>query len=288
MPDLKAPGVAKAIARKITEDIDAFCKKNYDGGHRDHLGASLIGDPCKRKLWYQFRWCVRENFDGRMMRLFNRGHREEARFIEWLEGIGCKVWAVDENGKQFRIEAVNGHFGGSLDGIAILPEHYDISEPVLLEFKTSGTGQPFNKVAELGMEIAKPMHFSQTSTYGSEPKYNFEYCLYCIINKNDDSLTVELVKLNHAHGQNMRAKAEQIINSQEPPSRLSDNPTFKDCTYCAAKGICHGQDKPERNCRSCLHAVPIENANWLCNNYNAIIPKEVSITGCDYYKAITE
>lgn len=287
MTDLNAPGVAKAIARKIKDDIDAYCKAAYDGGHRDHLGASLIGDPCKRKLWYSFRWCIREIFDGRILRLFNRGHKEEARFIEWLEVIGCKVWAEDENGKQFRISAVNGHFGGSLDGIAKLPESYGIPGPVLLEFKTSGTGQAFSKVAEMGMEIAKPMHFAQTSTYGSEPKYNFEYCLYCIINKNDDSITVELVKLNHQHGQNMLAKAEQIINSQEPPSRLSDNPTYRDCTYCAAKGLCHEGKPPEKNCRSCNYALPVENAEWKCEKHNAIIPKDVIKTGCAEWKAIT-
>lgn len=288
MPDLNAPGVAKAIARKIKEDIDGYCQKTYDGGHRDHLGASLIGDPCKRKLWYSFRWCVREIFDGRMLRLFNRGHREESRFIEWLEGIGFKVWAVEpETGNQFRISAVNGHFGGSLDGIAKLPESYGIPGPVLLEFKTSGTGAPFNRVGELGMEIAKPQHFAQTSTYGSEPKYNFEYCLYCIINKNDDSITVELVKLNHAHGQNMRTKAEQIINSQEPPARLSDNPTYRDCSYCAAKKVCHEGAKPEKNCRSCVNAKPIENALWECHKFNSVIPAETIKTGCDQYQAIT-
>ncbi len=289
MPELNAPGVAKAIARKISEDIDNYCKEAYDGGHRDHLGASLIGDPCKRKLWYGFRWCIREVFDGRMLRLFNRGHREEARFIEWLEGIGCKVWAVEpESGNQFRISAVNGHFGGSLDGICKLPASYGINEPVLLEFKTSGTGAAFTKVGELGMEIAKPQHFAQTSTYGSEPRFNFKYCLYCIINKNDDSITVDLVKLNHAHGQNMRTKAEQIIMSQEPPPRLSDNPQLFECKYCAAKGLCHGTDKPEKNCRSCAYAEPIENAQWICgSNGNAIIPKDVIPKGCHLYEAIT-
>lgn len=299
MPDLNAPGVAKAIARKISEDIDNYCKKAYDDGYRDHLGASLIGDPCKRKLWYSFRWCVREVLDGRVLRLFNRGHREEARFIEWLEGIGCKVWPherpevkdeagnVIEKEKQFRISAVNGHFGGSLDGIAKLPASYGIEEPVLLEFKTSGTGAAFNKVAECGMEIAKPQHFAQTSTYGSEPRFNFNYCLYCIINKNDDSITVELVKLNHAHGQNMRTKAEQIINSQEPPPRLSNNPQYFDCKYCAAKDVCHEGKLPERNCRSCKYAMPIENAQWGCESHSATIPKEVIKVGCDRYKAIT-
>ena len=41
-----------------------------------------------------------------MLRLFNRGHIEEARFIAMLLTIGMPVYQQDAEGKQFRI-----HFG---------------------------------------------------------------------------------------------------------------------------------------------------------------------------------
>ncbi len=331
---LDAPGVAKALSKRILEDIDEYCVRTYDGGHRWHLGASLIGDGCKRKLWYLFRWTFREQTDGRKQRLFNRGHREEARFIEWLEGIGAEVWYENRDGlmyhaesdsywiakpgeegdglsspitkehpyytqhvarakadglefPQYRVSAVNGHFGGSLDGIAKLPARYGIDEPVLLEFKTNGTGAGFNKLGEAGMPVAKPQHFCQTSTYGSDTAYGFRYVLYFNINKNDDSLHVELVKLDHRLGQQMREKAEQIILSQEPPPRLSDNPTFKDCTYCAAKDICHKGAIPEKNCRSCKAARPVENGEWFCDVHNGVIPRDFVPQACPSYVPIT-
>lgn len=226
--------------------------------------------------------------------MFNRGHREEARFIEWLEGIGFKVWfenrdeAPNENGEypQYRISDVMGHFGGSLDGIAVLPERYGIEEPVLLEFKTNGTGQGFNKLAEDGMPIAKPEHFAQTSTYGK--KYNFRYCVYLNINKNDDSLHIEVVKLNHNLGEQMIMKAEQIIMSQTPPARLSDNPTFHKCGYCHMKEVCHKGAVVEVNCRSCTFARPVENAEWFCDVHNGVIPKDFIPKACPSYKAITQ
>lgn len=296
---LDAPGVAKAVAKRVLEDIDEYCVRTYDGGHRWHLGASLIGDACKRKLWYLFRWTYREQTDGRKQRLFNRGHREEARFTEWLKGIGAQVWTHETpdvyneageivvEGKQYRVSAVMGHFGGSLDGIARLPERYGIDEPVLLEFKTNGTGAGFNKLGEDGMPVAKPQHFAQTSTYGSDPAYGFRYVLYFNINKNDDSLHVELVKLDHRLGQQMREKAEQIIMSQTPPPRLSDNPTFKDCGYCPAKDICHKGAIPEKNCRSCKAARPVENGEWFCDVHNGVIPREFVPQGCPSYVPIT-
>ena len=292
--NLDAPGVAKALAKRILEEIDEYCVRTYDGGHRSHLGASLIGRECKRYLWYVFRWCLHEKTTGRQQRLFNRGHREEARFIEWLEGIGFKVWfenrdeGPNEKGEfpQYRISDVMGHFGGSLDGIAVLPERYGIAEAVLLEFKTNGTGAGFNKLADDGMPIAKPEHFAQTSTYGK--KYNFRYCVYLNINKNDDSLHVEVVKLNHNLGEQMIMKAEQIITTQKPPARLSDNPTFHKCGYCAMKDICHKGAVPEVNCRSCAFARPVENAEWFCEVHNGNIPKDFIPKACPSYKAITQ
>ncbi len=291
---LDAPGVAKALAKRILEEIDEYCVRTYDGGHRSHLGASLIGRECKRYLWYVFRWCLHEKTTGRQQRLFNRGHREEARFIEWLEGIGFKVWfenrdeGPNEKGEypQYRISDVMGHFGGSLDGIAVLPERYGIEEPVLLEFKTNGTGAGFNKLADDGMPIAKPEHFAQTSTYGK--KYNFRYCVYLNINKNDDSLHIEVVKLNHNLGEQMIMKAEQIIMSQTAPARLSDNPTFHKCGYCHMKEVCHKGAVPEVNCRSCAFARPVENAEWFCEVHNGNIPKDFIPKACPSYKAITQ
>lgn len=335
--ELSSPGVAKALAKRIAEDIDECNIKAYDGGHRWHLGGSLIGDECKRKLWYVFRWCFQEEFKtpsnrARMQRLFNRGHREEERFVEWLSGIGLKIWFENREGfyyhpesdsygilkageelaplceliteenphylkhvgrakadglefPQYRISSAMGHFGGSLDGIAKLPERYGIEEPVLLEFKTNGTGKGFDDLNAKGMPVAKPQHFAQTSTYGKN--YGFNWVLYLNINKNDDSLHVELVKLDHKLGEQMEAKAEQIIFSEEAPARLSDNPTFYKCNWCGAKDICHKGAIPEKNCRSCKHASPVENGEWFCKVHNGNIPRDFVPKGCSDYHPIT-
>lgn len=320
------------VAKRAMKDIDAYCETAYDDGHRKHLGASLIGRDCKRFLWYVFRWCHKEKFDGRMQRLFQRGHKEESRFIEYLEGCGFKVWAEDYSNfwyhpesdayfleaslsddtaiqavqiiesdpvfkihvgraklqgvkfPQFRIHGVNGHFGGSLDGIAKFPPEYGIDEPVLLEFKTNGTGAGFNKLTEKGMPIAKPEHFAQTSVYGN--KYKFRFCLYLNTNKNDDSIHCELVKLNWKLGEELEYKAEQVIMTQEPPPRLSNNPTTQSCQYCSMKGICHKGEPVERNCRSCRNAKPIENKEWFCGVYSSVIPSHIIPVACPSYQSI--
>jgi hypothetical protein len=283
--DLNSPGMAKAVAQRIKEDVDLYCEQ-YNDGHRSHLGASLIGNECSRYLWYIFRWCFNEKLSGRTCRVFDRGHREEQRFIEWLRGIGCQVWEFQSDGvTQFRISDIDEHFGGSLDGIAILPAKYKIKEPILLEFKTHNTGRGWSELNEKGVIIQMPKHFAQTSTYGL--KYNLRYCLYQSINKNDDDIYCEVVKLDHELGRQMIAKAERIIKSPIAPARLSDTPTFQTCVFCSMKHICHFNKTPEHNCRSCKDATPAENAQWFCKHFGNIIPKDFIKKGCEAWKSIT-
>jgi hypothetical protein len=289
MTDLNLTGVAASIASDIAKDIDLYAQNVHDDGPRTHLGASQIGHECSRYLWYVFRWCLHEKFSGRMQRLFNRGHLEEQRFIFYLEGIGAKVWALDVNGKQFRINGAEGHFGGSLDAVIELPTKYGVTEPLLGEFKTNGTGAGFQGLAKHKLARQKPQHFAQTSVYGYKgvKGQQFFHVLYLNVCKNDDDLYIEIAKLDHHLGQQMEMRAERIIFSREAPERLSNNPTFLTCKMCAMASICHAGSPPTKNCRSCKHAVPASNAEWFCEHHNSQIPKEFIAAGCDNWFAVT-
>jgi hypothetical protein len=282
--DISNPGMPKALSKRISEDIDSFCQELYDDGHRTHLGASLIGNDCKRALWYTFRWVKHTRHSGRLYRLFQRGHLEEDRFVEWLEGIGCQVWAEDEKGNQFRISDVYGHFGGSLDGVVILPTIYGIEGPLLLEFKTSNT-KGFKELQKKGVVLAKPQHHAQMSTYGL--KYHFDYALYMCICKETDEIHVEIVKLDMNLGTQMIAKAESIISSQVAPAKLSLDSTYYKCKFCDFNDVCHTGAFADKNCRSCKHAVPIEDGKWGCMKAQNTIDDETILTGCDDYNSIT-
>lgn len=128
--DLHGPGVAREVAKQMLRDIDTYCESEYQDGHRSHLGASLIGHSCSRYLWYVFRWVYDHRFDGRMLRLFNRGHREEDRFIEWLRGIGCQVTDLDLENYKVLIHDGTGEYilakKDELDSLLAGPEILDV------------------------------------------------------------------------------------------------------------------------------------------------------------------
>ena len=286
---LFGPGEQKLLAAKIKDDIDAYTAAIYDDGHRKHLGGSMIGDECSRKLWYSFRWCLTPDFvntkgedhKGRLMRLFNRGHKEEDRFVEWLRGMGFEVEEVDpETGKQFRISDVNGHFGGSLDGRVKLPAQYGNLPMMLLEFKTS-SDRYFTKLVQNGVKVEKPVHFVQMSTYGE--KYTLKYALYMAVNKNTDEIYVEVVELDWEVGRRSIIKAGQIIGAQTPPPKLSENSAYFSCKFCDFASICHGQASYEKSCRSCKFASAVEDKQWRCEHFG-VIPDEFIAKGCDSWQ----
>lgn len=320
--DLTSPAHRQLLSQEIHRQIDLYCQEVYDDGPRSHLGASLIGHPCNRYLWYTFRWVFHKKHSGRMYRLFDRGHREEERFVKWLKGVGFEVtefdtdwqpddvirigqhkgktikdvpsdyieWAkkegVDLCKKQYRISGCNGHFGGSLDGLAVIPAVYvPTGERILVEFKTSGTGsKKFGKMQENGLKEAKPQHFSQVSIYGK--KYNIKYVLYLMINKDTDDLHVELEAVDWVHGAEMERKAEYIIGSQEEPPRMCKSESHWEAKYCDYLGVCFKDHKLDKNCRSCKWAWPIENAQWGCEKWNCEIPLENIKEGCDSWESI--
>jgi hypothetical protein len=284
MLDLTIAVNRKTIANVIKADIDAYCVTAYGDGHRKHLGASQIGHPCSRYLFNVFRWVKYTKHSGRMQRLFNRGHREEARFIEWLRGIGFEVIDLTPEGKQQRITAVMGHFGGSLDGQASPPIKYNINERLLLEFKTQGTGSGFEKLKSEGVQKAKPQHYAQMCNYGKH--YKIRYALYCCINKNDDDLHIEIVALDWQLAEQLEAKAEDIIKATVPPEKFAYSEAVFECKYCDFMGLCHRGEQAEKNCRSCINSVAVDNGQWYCRLYNNIIPEDFIAKGCEQWVPI--
>ena len=92
----------------LTAIYSAYEARQGDG-FREHLGASLIGKPCSRALWFDFRWVTASRFSGRILRLFETGQREEDRIVANLRSTGATVLEVDpETGRQFRVEAHGG------------------------------------------------------------------------------------------------------------------------------------------------------------------------------------
>ncbi len=259
----------------------AFAASVEEDGMRRHLGASVIGENCMRRVWYSFRWFDKEDFDGRMLRLFACGQREEEVFTYLLRKVGATVWTHDEKGNQFRVSAFGDHFSGSLDGVATgVPEIPDV--PTLLEMKTHNA-KSFTALKGSGVATSKPKHFKQMQVYCSLMKLT--QALYCAVNKDTDELYFELVPYDASIGSHMGQRAETIIFGSGIPPKIGE-PLSWECRFCPMKGVCHEGKEPRRNCRTCVHSTPLRGGGWGCALGMPEIrdrPKE----GCYSYQVLT-
>jgi len=254
---------------------------------RAYLGGSVIGRECERQLWYSFRWCgtgARE-FDGRMLRLFDRGHREEPTFVAELRGIGCEVHDVDPStGQQFRFKALGGHAAGGIDGVALgLPEAPKTWH--LLEFKTH-SAKSFAELARKGVAAAKPEHWAQMQIYMRWA--DLDRAQYLAVNKDTDELYAERIHADKDAGARLEEKAERIIFAAEPLPRISDDAAHYRCKLCPAASICHTVKLPAPNCRNCLHATPERDGDgrWSCARHGVDLPTDVQAEGCQQHRYI--
>ncbi len=269
---------------ELIEAIDlAVAENNPPSVGRHYLGGSQIGEECERKLWYSFRWAMLIVFGPRILRLFDRGHREEPALIKYLTDAGVDCYEVDEKtGEQFAVSFAWGHGGGHLDGaLKNLPDH---PEWHLAEFKTS-SDKEFKKVQKAGVRSAKPVHYAQMQIYMHLS--GLKFAAYIVVNKNDDELYFERVEYDRDEGARIEAKAEAIVAAESPPTKLSEDPTFFKCRFCDYKELCHYEATPQANCRTCVHSTPEkEDGRWLCEKKNLELTRQLQKQGCDQHRFI--
>lgn len=247
---------------KTVQAIYDHYKASRKNEHRPHLGGSQIGNECARALWYQFRHYDAPNFDGRLLRLFETGDREEERIVSNLRAIGVKVWDRDpDTGKQIRFTACDGHFALSLDGVG--EGFAESSAPQTLEFKTMND-KNFKATQNKGVQETKPQYWAQCQI--GMHLAGIDRCAFIAVNKNTDEIYFERIKYDMAEGLKLVAKAESIIFADKPPQKLNSDPSFYLCKFCDYRDICHGGKPPLVNCRTCAHSTPERGKDgaWSC------------------------
>jgi len=267
--------------KSLVECIHQWRENKDKQENRPHLGFSQIGDKCDRKLWYIFHHVAKPSFKGRILRLFDTGHRAEARFVEELRAIGFEVWELDPNTcRQLSVRELGGHLSGSLDAVIKArpnTEAFEIAggKPIVCEMKTHNEksfaalagklekGVRVFDPSTCGVEKTKPVHFAQANIYAY--KMGIDKCLYMAVNKNTDELYIERWKTKKRLSKSLIKRGVEIVNMDNPPAGISNNSSWYECRFCDFSGICHDNKIPEVNCRTCLHSTPnTETGKWDC------------------------
>jgi len=254
---------------RATETEEAIYKgieKNADSWMSRRLGASVIGNECLRALWLGFRWAHKEIFQGRMLSLFGVGHWAEIRMAKYLSQAGMEVSTINpETKKQWTYTFCEGHGVDKIDG-AVLGVKEAMKTWHLWECKTSND-KGFKDMLKKGLRESKPVHFAQVVVGMAQMTGVKKRGLYTMENKNDSTIYMERIRWEEGCAEEwkrIKERAKRVVFSPIPLTGISSTPTFFKCKFCDYSGVCFGEVRPLRNCRTCMHSTPMSGGEWVC------------------------
>lgn len=270
------PRPESSTVRSIYEAYEA-ANEQRDGRS---ISVSKLAEECARSLFYEFRWASpQEHIPGRTLSIFRTGVLWEERWIENLRSIGCEVVDRDDRGNQIMVTACDGHVRGYLDseilGLPEAPSTIHVGEI------KSHNAKSFTALKKDGVQKAKWLHYTQLQTYMH--LRGRDRGIYLAVDKNSDELYAERLHVDHEHVMRMLARAQRIIDANEPPAKLHEDPNHKmafACGWCRHKPICHEHAKARVNCRTCIYASPEFGGSWACARHSKPLSIEEQQAGC--------
>lgn len=215
---------------------------------RGYLGASLIGEPCARKIWYAINQDKLSSdlkpYPFQTLAAFEDGHRTEQLIIDRLRMVkGIDLLDRDDNGGQFGFShfggRMRGHVDGIIEGILQAPKKKHV-----LEIKCSGD-KKFNEFCKIRESLGEKktlknwneQYFVQAQIYMHFMQIDRHY-LVCALAGGRDMQSCRTEYEPETAMQYIR-RAERILDAKEAPARISNKPDFWQCRFCNYAEVCH-------------------------------------------------
>lgn len=230
------------VADQINRQVDrALVERHRLQPRRDYLGGSRIGEPCTRRLAYEYLGVAEDpdrGFDGRTLRIFAVGRAFEDLTIGWLLAAGFELRTRDRSGRQFGFSTAGGRLRGHIDGVIVGGPEVGIAWPALFEHKALNE-RGWTSVREQGVARAKPVYWAQVQLYMGY--LEIERTLFTAFNKNTQALHHELVRFEPAAAQRLSDKAVAVLRAADAGEllpRLATTPDHHACRFCPFPQCC--------------------------------------------------
>lgn len=225
-----------ALIDAAEEEADASVRKP-----RDYLGASQIGDECARRIQYDMLAAPAAPFDGKSLRIFDRGHTYEAKAAAWLRRAGFVLATHKPNSDApFGFSVAGGRFRGHVDGIIFAgPAIEGLVYPTIWENKALGE-KGWKALAKDGVAKAHPRYADQIALYQTYMD-NQNSALLTAQNANTMEIWAEIVPFDPARAQAASDRAVAILRATDANDllpRVSDDPGGFPCHWCKFKAHC--------------------------------------------------
>lgn len=233
------------LADRFVDLIDqAIDEKAKQETPRNYLGGSLIGEPCLRRLQYEYQNAPKDegaDFTPRTRRIFKRGHEGEEWMIEWIRGAGFDLKTHKASGGQFGFSDCDDRFKGHVDGVVIGgPDGFKY--PALFENKVLGS-KGFNQLKKHGIKKAYPKYAAQVATYQAYMQLAENPAFFTALNADTMEIHLDLVPFDQELAQASIDKAARVLTACDHGEQLpkaTDDPASFVCRFCPYQGECWG------------------------------------------------
>lgn len=211
---------------------------------RDYLGASQIGDPCARKIWYKFNKYPEEEVSAIGLMAADSGYYAEEITAKRLRAIpGINLITHKEDGTQYGWSAIDGKFKGHYDGIITgliqapkakhIWEHKDKDHNKFADFQNKKKQYGEKRVLEKWDE--KYFGQAQVNMHFEKVDRHYMTVSYAGARKYDSCRTEYQPEVAERYVD----RAHKIIEATQPPPRINEAPDFFLCKFCSFRKICH-------------------------------------------------
>lgn len=231
-----------SVSGQITALIDGGMQQaRARQPERQYLGASRLGVACERALQFEF---AKAPFDhgrdteGRMLRIFERGHVMEDCMVAWLRDAGFDLRTRKANGEQFGFSVADGRLQGHVDGVIVGgPDGF--AYPALWENKCLGA-KSWRELEKSGLAIAKPVYAVQVAIYQAYLELHEHPAIFTALNADTMEIYVERVPFDAALAQRHSDRAVKVITATDAGELLPR--AFNDATHFECR-MCTWQDR---------------------------------------------
>jgi hypothetical protein len=221
-------------------------QKNGRQERRHYLGASRLGGACERAIQYEYAQAPMDagrEPQGRLLRIFERGHRMEDAMADWLRSAGFELQTVltlpDGTTTQFGFSDADGRLQGHIDGVIVEgPDGF--AYPALWENKCLGS-KSWRELHKKKLAVAKPVYAAQVALYQAYLGLHEHPAVFTAINADTMDIYVELVPFDAELAQRMSDRAVRIIvatDAGELLPRTFSEPGHFECRMCAWQDRC--------------------------------------------------
>jgi hypothetical protein len=199
---------------------------------RGYIGASSIGNPCERKIWYGLKKIRGESLPVSIRRTFDIGKKLESLILDYLEEAGLLLVRSSQNlaYRSVEVPELQGH--ADAKWLREFPHN-----SAIIEIKTAKDSS-FRVFQKAGLKKWYPVYYAQVQTYMGMSGTKEAYVL--ALNKDTSELHDEHIGFDEDYYQELCDKAARIAKARTAPDKINNSPLYFVCRSCQYKSICHG------------------------------------------------